>query len=45
MKHSNCFILLGLLMLVLALANAEDFKDDGDLKCGYLYDGIAEDVT
>jgi hypothetical protein len=26
---------------MLALANAENFKDDGDLKCGFLYDGIS----
>jgi len=41
----NCFILLGLLMLMFALTHAEsddDFKDDGAIKCGYLFDGISK---
>eukprot|EP01103_Thecamoeba_quadrilineata_P002446 TRINITY_DN12401_c0_g1_i1.p1 TRINITY_DN12401_c0_g1~~TRINITY_DN12401_c0_g1_i1.p1 ORF type:complete len:234 (+),score=48.14 TRINITY_DN12401_c0_g1_i1:115-816(+) len=42
MKSFNCFILLGLLMLsMFALSQAQNFKDDGPVKCGYLFDGIS----
>jgi len=42
--NSRYIILLGLLLIsLLALSRADDFEDDGFIKCGRLYDGITRE--
>jgi len=50
MNSSRCLILLGLLLLTFVVVNSakdddkssnDNFENDGDLKCGYIYDGIS----
>jgi hypothetical protein len=42
MNSSKCLVILGLLLSLLsALTLAQKFENDGDLKCGYLFDGIS----